>query len=100
MMMIPRPIRCFLLYASAMVVGGSALADTTLPPAPERLMGHRFLTLNTIVRVHQIEVSREVSHGPDESSVHRPEDARTFREAIETASSRNFLCPHLQFAAT
>lgn len=53
--------------------------------APLSLMGHRFLTLNTIVRVRQIEVSRDVSHGPDESSVHTPAEARTFREAIEKA---------------
>ncbi len=49
------------------------------------LMGNRFLTFNTIVRVRQIEVTREKAHGPDESSVHTPAEARTFREAIEKA---------------
>ena len=48
-------------------------------------MGRRFLTLNTIVRVRQIEVTRDTAHGPDESSVHTPVEARTFREAIATA---------------
>ena len=48
-------------------------------------MGQRFLTLNTIVRVRQIEVTRDTAHGPDESSVHTPAEARTFREAIENA---------------
>jgi len=48
-------------------------------------MGHRFLTLNTIVRVRQIEVTRDTAHGPDESSVHTPAEARVFREAIEKA---------------
>ena len=48
-------------------------------------MGHRFLTLNTIVRVRQIEVTRDTAHGPDESGVHTPAAARTFREAIENA---------------
>lgn len=46
-------------------------------------MGQRFLTLNTIVRVRQIEVTRDTAHGPDESSVHTPAEARVFRETIE-----------------
>ena len=48
-------------------------------------VGNRFLTLNTIVRVRQIEVTRDEAHGPDESSVHTPAEARTFREAIDKA---------------
>lgn len=50
-----------------------------------QLMGNRFLTLNTIVRVRQIEVTRDEAHGPDESSIHTSAEARTFREAIERA---------------
>jgi hypothetical protein len=53
-------------------------ADTGL-----KLMGNRFFTLSTVVRVNQIETSREKSDGTDESSVHGPEEASTFREAIE-----------------
>ncbi len=49
------------------------------------LMGNRFFTLNTVVRVNQIEVSRDTTHGADESSVHSPVEARTFREAVEKA---------------
>ncbi len=48
-------------------------------------MGHRFITLNTIVRVRQIEVTRDTALGPDESSVHTPAEARAFREVIEKA---------------
>jgi hypothetical protein len=48
-------------------------------------MGQRFLTLNTIVRVRQIEGSHDEAHGPDESSVHTPAEARVFREAIAKA---------------
>ncbi|MEI7460356.1 MAG: DUF3864 domain-containing protein [Pirellula sp.] len=44
----------------------------------EQLLGQRFLTLNTVVRVRQIEVTRDVAHGPDESSIHTPAEARTF----------------------
>lgn len=49
------------------------------------LMGNRFFTFNTVVRVNQIETSRTASHGADESSIHTPEGARAFREAIEKA---------------
>lgn len=49
------------------------------------LMGNRFFTFNTVVRVNQIETSRTESHGADESSIHTVEGARTFRETIEKA---------------
>jgi hypothetical protein len=52
---------------------------------PQQLMGHRFLTFNTVVRVRQIEVTRDTAYGPDESSIHTPAEARTLREAIESA---------------
>ena len=48
-----------------------------------KLMGHRFFTFSTVVRVRQIEKSRAVAEGPDESSLHTPAEARTFREAVE-----------------
>ena len=48
-----------------------------------KIMGNRFFTLSTVVRVNQIEVSRDKTEGTDESSVHSPEEARTFRETIE-----------------
>ena len=70
-----------LFAATAMLAMASTLpADESLS-----LMGNRFLTLNTIVRVRLIEVTRDIAHGPDESSVHTPAEARTFREAIEKA---------------
>ena len=48
-----------------------------------QLLGNRFFTLSTVVRVNQIETSRDVSNGEDESSIHGPEEARAFREAVE-----------------
>jgi hypothetical protein len=62
--------------------------DVKIRPTSEQpltLRGNRFLTFNTVVRVRQIEVTRDVAHGPDESSVHTAAEARTFREAIEAA---------------
>ena len=48
-----------------------------------QLMGNRFFTFNTVVRVNQIETSRHEVHGEDESSIHSPAEARVFREAVE-----------------
>ncbi|EON79079.1 hypothetical protein ADIS_0496 [Lunatimonas lonarensis] len=52
---------------------------------PTQLMGNRFLTFASVVRVNQIEVSRDEFHGVDESSVHSPREARILREAIAAA---------------
>ena len=54
-------------------------------PPGLHLKGNRFFTLATVVRVHQIEVSRDVAYGPDESIVHTPAEARIFRETIARA---------------
>ncbi|MDR1602318.1 MAG: DUF3863 domain-containing protein, partial [Tannerella sp.] len=51
---------------------------------PAELMGHRFLTLNTVIRVNQIEVSRDRNVGWDESQSHTPEAVIAFREAVAT----------------
>ena len=50
-----------------------------------QLLGNRFFTFATIIRVNQIETSRNESHGVDESGVHTPKEARIFREAVEKA---------------
>jgi len=47
-----------------------------------KLMGHRFLTFSTLVRVRQIETSREEADGPDESSIHTPAKPR-IPDAVE-----------------
>ena len=49
------------------------------------LMGNRFFTLNTVVRVNQIEATRDTTHGEDESSINTPAEARVFRGAVEKA---------------
>lgn len=56
-----------------------------LKSSKDELMGGRFLTFNTVVRVKQIEVTRATSHGPDESEIHTPAEARFFRETIDKA---------------
>ena len=47
------------------------------------LIGNRFLTFNSIIRVNQIEVSRFENKGEDERSLHTPERVIEFRDAIE-----------------
>lgn len=47
------------------------------------LMGNRFLTFNTVIRVNQIEVARDRNVGRDERHLHTPEKVIGFREAIE-----------------
>ena len=65
---------------------GFATADGhrtgTARPALE-LLGNRFFTFNSVVRVNQIETSRDVTNGEDESSIHTPAAARALREAVE-----------------
>jgi hypothetical protein len=88
MIVIPPSLRRLLVLLLSLVISRTAFGDhPTAPPPiqPGGLIGHRFLTLNTIVRVRQIEVTRDAAHGPDESAVHTPAEARTFREAIAKA---------------
>ena len=46
-------------------------------------MGHRFLTLNTVIRVNQIEVARDRDEGMDERQNHTPEAVVAWRNAVE-----------------
>ncbi|MBS1606635.1 MAG: DUF3863 domain-containing protein [Bacteroidetes bacterium] len=46
------------------------------------LMGNRFLTFNTVIRVNQIEVSRDRNVGEDERSLHTPQRVKDFRTAV------------------
>src|ERR1700759_2696036 len=46
------------------------------------LMGHRFLTFNTVIRVNQIEVSRDRNVGQDERALHTPARVIAFRNAV------------------
>ncbi len=60
-----------------------AFGQQSKKSVPEALMGHRFLTFNTIIRVNQIEVSRDRNVGEDERALHTPEKVLAFREAVE-----------------
>ncbi|MBK9391272.1 MAG: DUF3863 domain-containing protein [Bacteroidetes bacterium] len=49
----------------------------------DMLSGHRFLTFNSVIRVNQIEVSRDKNVGFDERELHTPSRLVEFRNAIE-----------------
>lgn len=58
-------------------------------PASEiPLMGNRFLTFNTVIRVNQIEASRQKNIGQDERALHTPERVIKFRSAIASVFPR------------
>lgn len=47
------------------------------------IMGNRFFTFNTVIRVNQIEASRDLALGEDESKLHTPECVEALRKAFE-----------------
>ncbi len=49
---------------------------------PLAVKGGRFLTLNTVIRVNQIEAARNMNEGTDEAAVHTPETVAAFRDAV------------------
>jgi hypothetical protein len=72
----------------AMMAGSAALlsnpvfgADSDTASLP-RLKGNRFLTFNTVVRVNQIEVSRDRKAGEDEGTLHTLASVRQLRECF------------------
>lgn len=86
-MILNRHSRRLLYSLVCSIVCSTGYADNPalLATRPIQLAGQRFLTINSVVRVRQIEVTRDTAHGPDESSVHTSAEARSFREAIEKA---------------
>jgi len=61
----------------------SSFGENPIDKSELQLMGNRFFTFNTVVRVNQIETSRNEVHGEDESSIHSPAEASVFRDAVE-----------------
>jgi len=67
-------------YFVLFFMGYLSAQSTTAAGIP--LMGHRFLTFNTVIRVNQIEVARDRNVGEDERALHTPERVIKFRKAI------------------
>jgi hypothetical protein len=70
------------LAALSAILAAAALANAA-NQLPDNLMGHRYLTFNTVIRVNQIEVSRNKNKGKDERKAHTPEAVIAFRNAVE-----------------
>jgi hypothetical protein len=74
---------------SAVITGSAALladpvfgADAGVSSLP-KLKGNRFFTFNTVVRVNQIEVSRDRNAGADEGNLHTLASVRKLRDCFE-----------------
>lgn len=67
---------------SSPMLGADANEPAGTTPLPE-LKGNRFLTFNTVVRVNQIEVSRDRNAGEDEGAIHTVAAVRRLRECFE-----------------
>jgi len=76
-------ISLFLRSACLIITG--MLIISACGKKQDGLMGNRFLTFNTVIRVNQIEVSRDRNEGFDEHHMHTPERVVRFRDAIEEA---------------
>ena len=73
-------IGCLLFF---LCLGGHVTGQKTSNDIP--LLGNRFLTFNTVIRVNQIEASRNKNIGEDERALHTPERVIKFRKAIAAA---------------
>ena len=62
--------------------GGILTAAESSPANTLTVKGGRFLTLNTVIRVNQIEAARNLNDGTDEADVHTPETVAAFRDAV------------------
>ena len=48
-----------------------------------QLLGNRFLTFNSVIRVNQIEIRRDRNAVEDEGDIHKPEHVEALRDAFE-----------------
>jgi hypothetical protein len=64
------------------VCGGVLAASASPVERHLTVKGERFLTLNTVIRVNQIEAARNLNEGDDEAALHTPEAVAAFREAV------------------
>lgn len=69
-----------LVLVLLVLVWGTAFSQR--PAGKNSLMGNRFLTFNTVIRVNQIEVSRNRNVGQDERALHTPARVAAFRQAV------------------
>ena len=76
-----KPLETQLQY-TAVVPDEAATAPSPTAPVLKTLKNARVLTLNTVIRVNQIESARDLNLGNDEAELHTPEAVQRFRDAI------------------
>jgi hypothetical protein len=67
-------------------LAGAAMAPAAIAgvaQARTELIGNRFLTFCSVIRVNQIEAARDKNLGEDEAARHTPENVQAFRAAFE-----------------
>ncbi|MCX6873754.1 MAG: DUF3863 domain-containing protein [Verrucomicrobia bacterium] len=69
-------------FLTVMISGSVLIAAELTANEPLKVKGGRFLTLNTVIRVNQIEAARDVNRGNDEAPRHTPESVAAFRDAV------------------
>ncbi len=70
------------IVAALCLIGLAASAAEPSSESRLTVKGGRFLTLNTVIRVNQIEAARNMNEGTDEAAVHTPETVAAFRDAV------------------
>jgi hypothetical protein len=78
----------FFMWVAILFIAAFFSGTITGSPASDnknqnKLLGHRFLTFNTVIRVNQIEVTRDKNVGFDERALHTPARVIEFRKAVE-----------------
>jgi hypothetical protein len=69
-------------FAAGRFAQGQATRPAPNPAATPDLSGHRWLTFNSIIRVNQIEITRDKVAGNDENDRHTPANVKAFRDAF------------------
>jgi len=80
-----RTFMLFLLFIILTTLVYSSNENNINQNNPVPLMGQRYLTFNAVIRVNQIEVSRNRNVGTDERTLHTPSRVIAYRNAIEAA---------------
>ena len=80
--LINRKAHRIITFLTVMTSGSVLIAAELTANDMFKVKGGRFLTLNTVIRVNQIEAARDVNKGSDEVGDHTPETVAAFRDAV------------------
>src|SRR5690625_4505167 len=78
------PISSVILFTSILFTS-VVFGQNRKIPTQIKFMGNRFLTLNTVIRVYQVEATGSKHFGAGETELYTPDRVKEFREAIAAA---------------